>query len=242
MKIATTSIAFTVFAALALVSTLGCSSAPPPRLVVDPGLAAGADVYEVDGLRSRYWGKPLKFGPYHTEKTRVGETWAWSTGLWGTQFVSKNQPYRFQFVDEAGGRYQVECRAKTPILRRTGRRSEWSFPLGETKLSCGVKDPEGNVGSIALHGIAGDYSGETGFGGIDDFEIGALRRFANQEGRSFSLPSALGYELRQGGKAVATADVFASHPQVYLAHELTGEARTAAAITLTVLMFFEEES
>ena len=51
-----------------------CQSSGPLRVVVDPALAAG-DVYEVSGHVNRYWGRPLSFGPFATEKTRVGETW-----------------------------------------------------------------------------------------------------------------------------------------------------------------------
>lgn len=227
-------------AATVLTATLtACASAPPPQLVIHPDMNDAA-VFAVDGLKNRYWGKRLTFGPYHTEKTRVGETWRWSAGLFGPQFGAQHQPYRFEFVDDAGDRYQVECRAKTPILRHATRSSEWTIPLGETRLSCGIKDPAGNVASIVLHGIAGDFSGETGFAGLDDFEIAALRSFAGADGgRTFSLPSALGYELRQGGKVVATVDTF-GRPLVYLAKELEPKQRTAAAITLTVLMFFEE--
>ncbi len=166
------------FAAAVLTASLtACASAPPPRLVIHPDMDQAA-VFAVDGLKNRYWGKRLTFGPYHTEKTRVGETWSWSVGLFGPQFGAHNQPYRFEFVDDAGDRYRVECRAKTPILRRATRSSEWTFPLGETRLSCGIQDPAGNVASIVLHGIAGDFSGETGFADLEDFEISALRSFA----------------------------------------------------------------
>ena len=225
-------------AALAAWSLTACSSAPPPKLVVDPTLA-NASVFEVDGLKNRHWGKPLTFGPYHTEKTRVGESWTWSVGLFGPQFGARNDPYRFQFVDDTGASYKVECRAKTPMLRRSTRHGEWSFPVGETKLSCAIQDPAGNVGSLALRGYEGDYSGETGFAEIDDFEIGALHQFASESGRKFSLPVAIGYELKQGGKVVAAVDTF-SHGRVYLGQDLDPKSRTAAAITLTVLMFFHE--
>ncbi len=229
-----------ILAAAAAATFSACSSAPPPQLVIHADMNDAA-VFEVDGLKNRYWGKRLTFGPYHTEKTRVGETWSWSVGLFGPQFGAHNQPYRFEFVDDAGDRYQVECRAKTPILRRSTKNSEWTFPLGETKLSCAIKDPAGNVASLALHGMAGDYSGETGFAEIEDFQIAALRSFSSAKGRTFSLPTALGYELRQGGKVVATVDTF-GQPLVYLARQLEPRQRTAAAITLTVLMFFEEKA
>lgn len=224
--------------ALAVVALSACSLGPPPKLVIDSAMA-DADVFEVDGLKNRYWGKPLTFGPYHTEKTRVGDTWNWAVGLFGREIGARVDPYRFIFVDDAGDRYRVECRAKTPMLRRSTRNSEWSFPLGETKLSCAIQDPAGNVASLAMHGAGGDYAGETGFAEIEDFEISAVRQFANAEGRTFSIPTALGFELRQGGRVVATVDTF-SHGVVYLARELEPRQRTAAALTLTVLMFFNE--
>ena len=90
-------------ATLAVVALSACSLGPPPKLVLDPALA-DADVYEVDGLRNRYWGKPLTFGPFHTEKTRVGETWNWSVGLFGRGLGRRTDPYRFYFVDDAGDR------------------------------------------------------------------------------------------------------------------------------------------
>lgn len=227
-----------ILATLAVVSLSACSLGPPPKLVIDSAMA-DANVFEVDGLTNRYWGKPLTFGPYRTEKTRVGDTWNWSVGLFGRGFGAQVDPYRFHFVDDAGDRYQVECRSKTPMLRRSTRHSAWSFPLGETKLSCAIQDPAGNVASLAMHGHGGDYEGETGFADIEDFEISAVRKFANAEGRTFSIPTALGWELRQGGKVVATVDTF-DHGVVYLGRDLGPRQRSAAALTLTVLMFFDE--
>lgn len=225
-------------AALAALTLSACSSAPPPKVIVDSSLA-DAVVYPVDGMSNRYWGKPLTFGPFHTEKTRVGDTWTWSAGLFGREFGVRSDPYRFVFVSENGDRYKVECRSKTPILRRSTRHSEWTFPLGETKLSCAIQDQDGNVHSLALHGLDGDYSGETGFAQIDDFEITALHRIPTRDGGHFSLPAALGYELRQQGRAVAAVDTM-GRGIVYLARGLEERDRTAAALTLTVLMFFEE--
>ena len=219
-------------------SLSACTMTAPPKLVVSPELA-DATVFEVDGLTNRYWGKSLSFGPFHTEKTRVGETWTWAGGIFKTQIGQQTDPYRFHFVDDRGEVYKVECRAKTPILKRSTENSEWSFPIGETKLSCAVQDPAGNVGSLALHGYAGDYSGETGFADIADFEIVAKHEFAGENGRTFRLPSAIGYELRQNGKVVATVDTL-GHGIVYLDRELEGRDRSAAALTLTVLMFFQE--
>jgi len=229
---------FLSLAALAALTLSACSSAPPPKVIVDSSLA-DAIVYPVDGMANRYWGKPLTFGPFHTEKTRVGDTWSWSAGLFGREISVRNDPYRFVFVNESGDRYKVECRSKTPILRRSTRHSEWSFPLGETKLSCAIQDPAGNVQSLALHGFEGDYSGETGFAEIDDFEITALHRIPTRNGGHFSLPTALGYELRQRGRAVAAVDTM-GRGIVYLSRDLEDRDRTAAAITLTILMFFEE--
>lgn len=227
-------------AAIAVLTLTACSSAPPPKAVIDPGLA-GADVFAVDGLKNRYWGKPLTFGSYRTEKTRVGESWSWSAGFFGREIGAKTDPYRFEFVDDTGERYQVECRSRTPMLRRSTRHGEWSFPIGETQLGCAIKDPAGDVGSLALRGYEGDYSGETGFAHAEDFEIAALHEFAGKDGRTFALPVAVGYELRQHGKVVASVDTFGKG-EVYLARELDPRQRTAAAITLTVLMFFDDEN
>lgn len=232
----TTQLSFS--AALVAVFLTGCVATAPPKVVFSPSLA-NAQVYEVDGLKNRYWGKSLTFGPYHTEKTRVGESWTWSAGMFGTRVGRQTDPYRFHFVDDLGEVYKVECRAKTPILKRSTRHSEWSFPIGETTLSCAVQDPAGNVGSLALHGYAGDYRGETGFADLEDFEIVTVHEFAGENGRSFRLPAAIGYELRRGNQVLAAVDVL-GHGLVYLGPELADHERTAAALTLTVLMFFEE--
>lgn len=227
-----------ILTALTVLTLAACSSAPPPTLVIDPSMA-NAEVLKVDGFRNRYWSKPLTFGPYRTEKTRTSQSWRWSAGLFGREIGAKIDPYRFIFVDDAGERYQVECRSRTPMLRRSTRHSEWSFPIGETQLGCAIQDPAGDIGSIGLRGFAGDYSGETGFGDIEDFEINALHKFASSEGREFQLPVAIGYELRQHGKVVATVDTFGDG-EVYLNPELGPRQRSAAALTLTVLMFFDE--
>lgn len=227
-------------ASIAILALSACTMAPPPKTVIDPSLA-GADVFAVDGLTNRYWGKPLTFGPYRTEKTRVGESWSWSSGLFGRGIGAKHDPYRFEFLDAAGDRYKVECRSRTPMLRRSTRHGAWSFPIGETQLGCAIQNPAGDVASLALRGYDGDYSGETGFAAIEDFEIAALHQFAGANGRTFALPVAIGYELRQGGKVVASVDTFGKG-EVYLARELDPQQRTAAAITLTVLMFFDDEA
>lgn len=221
-----------------LTLTAACSASPPPRLAVDPAMDS-AETFAVTGMKNRHWGKPLSFGPFHTEKTRVGESWSWSAGLFEhVGLGARHEPYRFRFVDPSGERHQVECRSKTPILRRSTRHGSWTFPLGDTKLSCAIQDPAGNVHSLALHGTAGDFRGETGFADLEDFEIGTLRRLVGENGFAFSLPSAFGYELRQGGQVVATVDMF-NQGVVYLDRGLDTRQRTVAAITLTILMFFE---
>lgn len=215
-----------------------CSAGPPPKLVVDPAMS-NAEVFPVTGLKNRYWGKPLTFGPYRTEKTRVGESWSWSAGVFGAGFGKKHDPYRFVFVDAAGNRSKVECRAKTPILRGGGENRQWTLQVGDTQLSCAIQDPDGNVQTVALHGAAGSYRGETGFAGVEDFQISALGRLEGKNGFTMNLPGAFGYELRRGNDVVATVDAF-DHGLVYLGPSLAPKERDVAALTLTILMFFEE--
>jgi hypothetical protein len=226
-----------VLAALAGAIGLAACSTTPLHVIVDPSLAT-AEVYEVDGLTNRYWGKPLKFGAFHTEKTRVGETWRWTVGVFSVEGGVKGKPYRFLFVGEGGEVWQVECRSKTPILGRRTRHTETWIDVGETRLGCAMRDPEGTVHSLALHGTGLDFRGETAFGD-HAIEIRALHRIPGKDGRSVHIPGALGFELRQDGQVIASVDLL-GNGRVYLARELPADLRTPVAMTATVLMFFDE--
>src|SRR6185436_13106567 len=150
--------------AASLVFLGACRTTGPLHVDVDPTLAT-ADVYEVKGLTNRYWGKPVSFGGFSTKKTRVGETWAWTSGTFGVGVGKRTRPYRFTFVGEQGEEWKVECRAKTPILRHADDHGEWEVPLAETKLGCAMQDPTGTrVHALTLAGI-GDFRGTTDFGG-----------------------------------------------------------------------------
>jgi hypothetical protein len=226
-----------VLAALAGAIGLAACSTTPVHLIVDPSLAT-AEVYEVDGLTNRYWGKPLKFGPFRTEKTRVGETWRWTGGVFGLEAGTEGKPFRFRFVGDKGEVWQVECRSKTPILGWRTRHSETRIDIGETRLGCAMRDPEGTVHSLALHGTGAGFLGETTFG-PDSFEIRTLNRLPGRDGRTFSVPGALGYEIRHGEQVIASVDLI-GHGRVYLAKQLPAGLRTPVAMTATVLMFFNE--
>lgn len=226
-------------------SLAGCSTVPP-HVIVDPSLSS-AEVYEVDGLNNRYWGKPIKFGDFHTEKTRVGESWTWSSEIFSVETGNnklsvdrgtQNKPYRFVFVDEKGGSWQVDCRAKTPVVGWKTNHSETSFRTGETRLGCAMRDPAGAIHSLALHGRGPDFRGETRFGDAT-IDIHALNQIPDRDGKPFSIPGALGYEIRQGDRVIASVDILGKG-RVYLAQDLPAELRAPVAMAATVLLFFHE--
>lgn len=226
-------------------SFAGCSTAPM-HVIVDPSLAT-AEVYEVDGLTNYYWSKPIKFGPFHTEKTRVGESWTWSSELFSVETGSrelsvdkgtKNKPYRFVFVGEKGEAWQVDCRANTPFVGWKTRHTEGSVRTGETRLGCAMRDSAGAVHALALHGRGPDFHGETRFGDAV-IDIHALHDIPDRDGNPFSIPGSLGYELRQGDHVLASVDLLGKG-RVYLARELPPELRAPVAMAATVLLFFHQ--
>jgi len=228
--------------ALALLALAGCHSAGPLHVVVDPTLATG-DVYEVSGLTNRYWGKPMRFGDFQTRKTRVGESWSWSAGLWNVAGGNlgggvRVQPYRFVFVGEQGAEWQVECRAKTPILRHAGDHHETEVRIGDTRLGCAIRDANERVNALSLTGYGYDFTGTTDFGG-EPIDIRVLRELPGRDGRPVRIPGVLGYELRQGSQVMASVDLLGKG-RVYLAREAPAELRDQLAMTATVLMFFGE--
>jgi hypothetical protein len=223
-------------AALAL--ALGaCRSSGPLHVVVDPSLADG-EVYEVTGFTNRYWGKPLTFGTFATDKTRVGETWAWSGGFFDVGAGKRVQPYRFVFVGEGGERWQVECRAQTPILHLGDADGRWELPLGETRLGCALRDPGETVHPLAVAGSGLEFRGEGRFGD-ERIEIRGLHEVPGGDGRPHRIPGVLGYELRQGGRVVGSVDLL-GHGRVYLARDVAPQLRNPVAMTAAVLLFFGE--
>lgn len=223
----------------------GCSTAPL-HVIVDPSLST-AEVYEVDGLNNRYWGKPIKFGAFHTEKTRVGESWTWSSEIFsvavGDRELSvdkgtRNKPYRFVFVGEKGEAWQVDCRANTPVVSWKTKHTEGSVRTGDTRLGCAMRDPAGAVYSLALRGRGPDFHGETRFGDAV-IDIHALHDVPDKNGKPFSIPGSLGYELRQGEHVIASVDILGKG-RVYLARDLPAELRAPVAMAATVLLFFQE--
>ena len=224
--------------AASLVFLGACRTTGPLHVDVDPALAS-ADVYEVKGLTNRYWGKPVSFGGFSTKKTRVGETWAWTSGTFGVGVGKRTRPYRFTFVGEQGEEWKVECRAKTPILRHADDHGQWEVPLGETQLGCAMQDPTGTrVHALTLAG-SGDFHGATDFGGAP-IEIRSLATIAAGEGHhSLTLPGAVGYELRQDGRVLAGVDILGKG-RVYLSREVSPELRTPVAMTAAVLLLFHE--
>jgi hypothetical protein len=205
--------------------------------VVDPTLAAG-EVYAVSGMTNRYWGQPLTFGGFATKKTRVGETWSWTTGFFGLGGGVRTQPYRLVFVGEQGEEWKVECRARTPILRHANDRGSWEVPLGETRLGCAMRDGEERVHALALAGTGFDFDGEAYFGD-EPIEIRGLHQIPGRDGRPRRIPGVLGYELRQEGRVLGSVDLLGKG-RVYLARDLPQDLRGPMAMTATVLMFFGE--
>ncbi len=211
-----------------------CSSSGPLRVVVDPSLAT-AEVYDVRGMTNRHWGQSLSFGSFATEKTRVGESWTWTAGLFDVAAGKRVQPYRFVFVGEQGERWQVECRAQTPILRQHGAHGSWELPLGETRLGCALRAPDERVHALAVAGTGLDFRGEAFFEETP-ITILALHEVPDREGRPRRVPAVLGYELRQGDRVLGSVDLL-GHGRVYLARDLAPAERVPVAMTATVLMF-----
>ncbi len=222
-----------VSSAVLLLGSWACS--PPVPVVVDASLASGQS-YEVDGLSSRYWGKPLKFGSFATEKTRVGERWDWAAGLFGVSAGERVQPYRFGFAGEAGEHWQVECRARTPIIVGRTDHGSWSTPVGETRLGCVMRAAGGEVRELQLHGTAFDLAGESALG-ADTITIRSLHELPDKAGRPHRVPAVLGYELRAGDRVVGSVDLLGKG-RVYFASELSPALRNGVAMTATALLFF----
>ena len=215
-----------------------CSASPPPRLVVDPTLAAG-DAYAVSGLTHRYWGKPLRFGSFATRETRVGESWSWTAGLFDTSAGVRTEPYRFVFVGERGDEWQVDCRARTPVLRHAhADGGSTSFDLGPTRLGCGMHGGEGPVHTVALAGTGLEFDGTADFGD-QRLAIRGLHDLADATGRPRRIPAVLGYELTAGDRVVGSVDILGDG-KVYLAPGLEPALRDRVAMTATVLLFFGE--
>jgi hypothetical protein len=222
---------------LALVLVAACRSSAPLHVVVDPTVAAG-DVYEVQGMRNRHWGQALTFGGFATQRTRVGETWSWTGGLFDLGGGVRTQPYRFVFVDEAGDEWQVECRAKTPILRHSDDHGSWEVPLGETRLGCAMRDSQQRVHQLAVRGTGFDFSGEFD-SGAEAIEIRSLHTIPDRDGNPRRFPGVLGYELRRGDRVLSSVDLLGKG-RVYLAREAPADLRGRLAMIATVLMFFGE--
>jgi hypothetical protein len=221
------------------IALTACTVGRPLHVVVDPSLAAG-EVYEVSGLVNRYWGRPLAFGGFSTKKTRVGESWTWTAGIFDLGAGRRVRPYRFVFVGERGEEWKVECRARTPILRRThDDGGYWQVALGETRLGCAMQDPTGAfVHALTVAGNGLDFGGETDFGGAP-IEIRSLHRVADEGGRARRIPGVLGYELLQHDRVLASVDLLGKG-RVYLARDTPAELRTPVAMTATVMMLFGE--
>jgi hypothetical protein len=206
--------------------------------VVDPALAAG-DAYEVSGLASRRWGQPLAFGSFTTRDTRAGERWSWTAGLFDTSAGVRTEPYRFVFVGEGGAEWQVECRARTPILRHAhGDGGSTTFDLGPTRLGCGIQGTGDEVSTLALAGTGLDFAGGARFGD-EDLAIEGLHVVPDREGRPRRIPPVVGYEIRAGERVVGSVDLL-GHGRVYLAPGLSPEQRDEVAMTAAVLLFFGE--
>jgi len=220
---------------LTAAAVVACRSNPPLHVVVDPSLARG-DAYEVSGFTSRHWGEPLRFGGFTTRKTSAGATWTWSAAAFDFGGGVRTQPYRFVFVGEQGEEWQVECRAKTPILRHTYENGSVELPVGETRLSCALRDPSSAVHTLTLAGDAVDFRGVAAVGD-PPLEIRPLHDVPDSAGDAHRIPGVLGYELRQGDRVLGSVDLL-GRGRVYLASGLPSELRTATAMTAAVLLLF----
>jgi len=229
-----TSTQFRLLVAGAAVLCLAACGSAPLEIVVDPALA-GAEVHHVEGLRSRTWGKPIQFGPFSTRKTRVGSTWTWTAGSFDLAAGQKVRPYRFVFAGERGEEWQVECRAKTPILRHADEHSTWTFPVGETTLGCAMRGADGTVQVLQLAGNAFAMRGTAVFGD-QAIEVRELHGVSDGSGNAHSLPFILGYELRQGGHVLGAVDL--QSQRVILASDVPAALRNPVAMISSVLLFF----
>jgi hypothetical protein len=205
------------------------------RAVVDPALAGG-EVYEVRGMTNRYWGRPLSFGGFSTRKTRVDTTWTWTNSFFNGGIGEHVHPYRFVFVGEQADEWQVECRAKTPIVRQSDERGSWHEPVGETELGCAMRDPGGRVHVLVLSGDRFDFRGQSVFDG-PPIVIRPLHDAPGGQGRWGRVQAVVGYELRQQGQLLGGVDLLGKG-RVYLASGLPNELRSPVAMTATVLLFF----
>jgi hypothetical protein len=229
----------TVLAAFFSVAALvACSSSPPPQLVLDPIFASGESL-AVSGHTNRTWGKPLRFGGYSTRETRVGETWVWSAGTFDVGAGVRTQPYRFVFVGERGDEWQVECRARTPVVRHSDDHGAWEFPLAETRLGCAMRDAAERVGTLALAGNGVEFSGGLAAADVEPIEIRGLGDVRSHKGHTVHLPGVFGYELSQGGRPVGSVDLLGDG-RVHFAAGLSPEVRDQVAMAAAVLMFFGE--
>jgi hypothetical protein len=229
---------------LSVLAGLAACSSEPVRIVRDPALA-DAETFEVRGVESRSWSTPVTFGNFSTEQMDVGtrqtstrETtlWGWTSDLFQVREGFEYQPYRFVFIDEDGGQWQIECRANTPITIFENDTDSWTHPTGDTLLGCAARDSRGQARGLELSGNRREFTGFSGFA-EPPLEIITLHDLAGLDGRSFRIPGVLGYELRQEGSVLATMDLVDEH-RLYFARTLPPELRPAVAATMVVLMFF----
>ncbi len=220
-------------AGAAILSLAACNTVPL-EIVVDPALAT-AEIHHVDGLRNRTWGKPIHFGAFGTRKTSVGSVWTWTAGSFDLSVGQRVKPYRYVFQGEGGLEWQVECRARTPILRHADEHSQWTFPVGETTLGCAMRGADGVVHGLQLAGSAFSMTGASVFGDTT-ITIRALHALPGRDGRAHSVPFIMGYELRQGERVLGAVDL--ESRRVILASDLPVELRNPVALTSTVLLFF----
>ena len=230
--------------ALSALAGLAACSSEPVRIVRDPALA-DAETFDVRGVESRAWSTPVTFGNFSTEQTDVGtrytstrETtlWGWTSDLFQVREGFEYQPYRFDFVDEDGARWQIECRANTPITIFENDSDSWTHPTGDTLLGCVALDSHGLARGLELSGNRREFTGRSGFAD-PPLEIVALHDLTGRDGRSIRMPFVLGYEVRQEGSVLAALDIVDEH-RLYFARALPPELRPAVAATMVVLMFF----
>lgn len=230
--------------ALSALAGLAACSSEPVRIVRDPALA-DAETFEVRGVESPPWRMPVTFGGFSTEQmdietrytsTRETTLWGWTNDLFQVREGFEYQPYRFVFVDEDGAKWQIECRANTPITIFENDHDSWTQPTGDTVLGCAALDANGFASGLELSGNRREFTGYSGFAD-PPLEIVALHDLAGLDGRSFRIPGVLGYELRQEGSVLATMDLVDGH-RLYFARSLSPQLRPAVAATMVVLMFF----
>ncbi|HEY8377977.1 MAG TPA: hypothetical protein VIK91_15880 [Nannocystis sp.] len=209
------------FASVVSVSLVGCK---PPRIELDPHLAANAPEQPAEGVTWAQFRKPVKFGAYTGTITKGGFT---------AEKKMKVGPYE-----------RNETRQKFEFTMTGGTPSAWTgacnygeadqsvlFPISDEAAFVCTLVPQGASGwQLQLASEGGMYRSKTLKGTLTDgtttLSVTMLHKL---QGAMLPSDRPVGYELREaGGKAVAAVQI-ANPPIVWIDPSLPGELQTAIA-------------